>query len=121
MLQQYDKRDFTEAGFSHYDLYFPDGTTPPSSILQTFLSIAETEPGAIAVHCNAGLGRTGSFIGCYMMKHFGFTAAEVCFITTSVDCYMSELCMWWGCGHMHGQFFRGSFIEVDNYKLKCSS
>ena len=25
----------------------------------------------------AGLGRTGSLIGCYMMKHFRFTAAEI--------------------------------------------
>ena len=25
----------------------------------------------------AGLGRTGTCIGCYAMKHYGFTAAEV--------------------------------------------
>lgn len=84
-MQQYDKRDFTAAGFSHYDLYFPDGTTPPSSILQTFLNIAESEPGAIAVHCKAGLGRTGTLIGCYIMKHYGFTAAEVWLILLLVS------------------------------------
>ena len=33
--------------------------------------------GAIAVHCKAGLGRTGCLIGCYMMKHYKFTAEEV--------------------------------------------
>jgi cell division cycle 14 len=32
--------------------------------------------GAVAVHCKAGLGRTGSCIGAYVMKHWGFTAAE---------------------------------------------
>lgn len=32
--------------------------------------------GAVAVHCKAGLGRTGSCIGAYVMKHYGFTAAE---------------------------------------------
>jgi hypothetical protein len=31
---------------------------------------------ACAVHCKAGLGRTGTIIGCYLMKHFGFTHAE---------------------------------------------
>ena len=33
--------------------------------------------GAIAVHCKAGLGRTGCLIGCYIMKHYKFTAEEV--------------------------------------------
>jgi hypothetical protein len=33
--------------------------------------------GAVAVHCKAGLGRTGTCIGAYIMKHWGFTAAEL--------------------------------------------
>jgi len=30
----------------------------------------------LAVHCKAGLGRTGSLIGCYVMKHYKWTAEE---------------------------------------------
>ena len=45
-------------------------------MVQSFLQICEQERGAIAVHCKAGLGRTGTNIAAYMMKHYGYTAKE---------------------------------------------
>ena len=74
--KMYDGQRFMDHGINHHDLYFPDGTCPTDKILERFLEIAETEPGALAVHCKAGLGRTGVLICCYMMKHHGFTAEE---------------------------------------------
>ena len=57
-----------------HDLYFLDGSCPSKQIIDRFLGIAESEAGPIAVHCKAGLGRTGSLIGLYCMKHFRFPA-----------------------------------------------
>jgi len=73
----YDKRVFTKAGFAHHDLYFIDGTTPSDQIIAAFNEICEQAEGVLAVHCKAGLGRTGSCIGCYMMKHYVWTAHQV--------------------------------------------
>jgi len=72
----YDATRFTNSGFQHKDLFFTDGSTPSDSIMRLFLEISEGTQGAVAVHCKAGLGRTGSLIGCYVIKHYGFTARE---------------------------------------------
>ncbi|XP_014613173.1 PREDICTED: dual specificity protein phosphatase CDC14B isoform X1 [Polistes canadensis] len=72
----YDASSFTDAGFEHKDLFFVDGSTPTDSIMRQFLKISENASGAVAVHCKAGLGRTGSLIGCYIMKHYHLTAHE---------------------------------------------
>jgi cell division cycle 14 len=72
----YDAKRFTDNGFQHYDLFFVDGSTPSDAIVRQFLDICESTTGAVSVHCKAGLGRTGSLIGCYIMKHYKFTAAE---------------------------------------------
>ncbi|XP_072948208.1 uncharacterized protein [Epargyreus clarus] len=72
----YDSSVFSNADITHYDLFFPDGSCPPRHILIKFLQISEESEGAIAVHCKAGLGRTGSLIGCYLIKHYRMTARE---------------------------------------------
>jgi cell division cycle 14 len=70
----YDKKIFEKNGINHRDLYFLDGSTPSEEIIEHFLDLVENEKGGVAVHCKAGLGRTGTLIAIYAMKHYRFPA-----------------------------------------------
>jgi len=99
----YDKQLFLDRGINHQELYFDDGTNPTDEIVRTFIDLSDTiveSGGVIAVHvrhflpiyslvitwrvrvvtilcqCKAGLGRTGTLIGAYLVWKYGFTAAE---------------------------------------------
>lgn len=75
----YHEEDFIKSGIDHLEQFYTDGSCPPLSILdrvvESFEQVQDDE--AFAVHCKAGLGRTGTCIGAYIMKHYRFTASEV--------------------------------------------
>ena len=77
--EKYDRQSFLDKGIAHNDLFFVDGSTPPDSIVEKFFDVVESHfekanSGAIAIHCKAGLGRTGTLIGLWAMKHFQIPA-----------------------------------------------
>ncbi|KAF7301614.1 Phosphoprotein phosphatase [Mycena indigotica] len=75
----YDRGTFLDRGIDHMELYFDDGTNPTDEIVRTFLDVADPvieRGGVVAVHCKAGLGRTGTLIGAYLIWKYGFTANE---------------------------------------------
>jgi len=77
--KMYEENDFRKAGIEHFEQYYLDGSVPTIPILQKIIQAFEAVPKdqGIAVHCKAGLGRTGTCIGAYIMKHYRFSAREV--------------------------------------------
>ncbi|KAI1437609.1 protein-tyrosine phosphatase-like protein [Xylaria sp. CBS 124048] len=77
----YSPSYFEALGIRHLDMIFEDGTCPPLSMVRKFIKLAHetitVKKKCIAVHCKAGLGRTGCLIGAYLIYRHGFTANEI--------------------------------------------
>lgn len=69
---------YATAGLQFLCLPVPDGRPPTSTQVDDFCAFANaiiTDGGAVAVHCHAGLGRTGTMLAAYLIRH-GTSAAE---------------------------------------------
>ncbi|WWC90188.1 uncharacterized protein L201_005121 [Kwoniella dendrophila CBS 6074] len=77
----YDRRHFIDLGMDHVEMYFDDGSNPSDDIVRQFIKLAEDviegKGQKVAVHCKAGLGRTGVLIGAYLIYKYQFSAQEV--------------------------------------------
>ena len=71
----YDPVEFEREGIATVDLDFGEAAVPSAEAAARFLQLMEGA-GTVAVHCLAGLGRSGTLAGLYLMCAHGFGAAE---------------------------------------------
>ena len=72
----YDKSVFERQNIKVIDLPFQDCTTPRPKLLKTIIAAIDSSSGVVAVHCLAGIGRTGTVIAVWIMMKLGWTARE---------------------------------------------
>jgi cell division cycle 14 len=72
----YDAGELERRGIRHHDLFFDDCAVPSAAVARRFFAICDAAEGRVAVHCRAGLGRTGTLIALWLMRREGFGAAE---------------------------------------------
>ena len=73
-VPNYDASEFSSHGIQHHELLFEDGSCPSVKLVNFFLEIADQAKGPVAVHCKAGLGRSGCMIGLWAMRHMRISA-----------------------------------------------
>ncbi len=77
-LTEHDKHDGVAGGLDRHHFRYPDMTAPSDRLIGDFVATVDEyffNNRAVAVHCQAGLGRTGTLVACYLV-HLGMEAEE---------------------------------------------
>eukprot|EP00794_Sanderia_malayensis_P018648 gene18648-20529_t len=72
----YNPIEFIDDGFSHVDIPFKDCGIPTIHQVYQFINLISKPKIKVAVHCYAGLGRTGTMIASYLMYAHNFTSRQ---------------------------------------------
>ena len=67
------------SGIKHFNYSWPDMTTPSTMLMLDIMQVARNElhvGGKIAVHCHAGLGRTGLVVACILVDVLGLSCEK---------------------------------------------
>jgi len=66
---------FQNCGFHYLSLQVPDGCPPTLEQVDRMLEFYDASPRPLAVHCEGGIGRTGTLLAIILL-HRGFSASE---------------------------------------------
>ena len=55
-------------GFSVVHLPVNDGEAPPQASIDQLMEVVAASPGKVFIHCQAGVGRTGSVVAAYQVR-----------------------------------------------------
>ena len=72
----YPLEAFFAEGIVACDIPLKDGGMPTQKQLEMFLEICSIPESQMAVHCHAGMGRTGTMIACCLIRDYEFTARQ---------------------------------------------
>ena len=73
-----DEKVLRDLGLRHYHFPLPDMSAPDMGFIERFVGVLQHELDQghkVAVHCGAGLGRTGTLLACYFVNE-GLSADE---------------------------------------------
>jgi atypical dual specificity phosphatase len=69
------RRIFENCGFHYLSLGIPDGFPPTLEQVSRLLAFSAASPRPLAVHCEGGIGRTGTLLAVLLLSR-GASAAE---------------------------------------------
>lgn len=77
-LESPDEVLLLRLGFKHHHFPLPDMSVPDMGFIERFVAVLDHELDqghSVAVHCGAGLGRTGTLLACYFVNE-GLSARQ---------------------------------------------